>query len=58
MKAWLTPICFLMIPVFYVMIGLIGLSLYGVVFWTGATVLTILGAYFTKFLPGDVETAT
>ncbi|MBU9713144.1 hypothetical protein [Evansella tamaricis] len=56
MKPWLTPICFMLIPVYYVLIGLVGLSLYGLVFWTGALVLTILGAYFTKYLP-QVEDA-
>ncbi|MCD8510221.1 MAG: hypothetical protein LRY73_10350 [Bacillus sp. (in: Bacteria)] len=58
MKAWLTPLFFLLIPVFYVFVGLIGLSLYGVVFWTGATILTLLGAYCTKFLPPLEESTT
>ncbi|UCZ54190.1 hypothetical protein LGQ02_05365 [Bacillus shivajii] len=49
MKAFLTPICFLLIPIFYVIVGLLGFSQYGVIFWSGATILSLLGAYFTRF---------
>ncbi|MFA9557530.1 hypothetical protein ACERII_09510 [Evansella sp. AB-rgal1] len=57
MKSWLTAICFLLIPVLYVIVGLAGLSLMGVVFWTGTLVLTCMGAYFTKYLKPAEEQA-
>ncbi|MDG5786310.1 hypothetical protein QA612_02325 [Evansella sp. AB-P1] len=50
MKSWLTAICFLLIPILYFLVGIVGLPLNGIVFWTGTTILTLFGAYFTKYL--------
>lgn len=57
MKLWLTPLCFLGILLFYFVVGVLGLSLYRAVFWIGAAVLTLLGAYCTKHLPDPEENA-
>ncbi|SDZ17497.1 hypothetical protein SAMN05421736_10774 [Evansella caseinilytica] len=54
MKLWMTPICFLAIPVLYLIVGFLGFPQNGIIFWTGTAVLTLLGAYFTKHLP-EVE---
>ncbi|ADU29654.1 hypothetical protein [Evansella cellulosilytica] len=53
MKVWLTPICFLLIPVFYVWIRIVDFHLAS--FFIITTLLTVLGAYFTKHLPPHVD---